>query len=110
MRPRGEVRQALLEALRVLGRAHYRALAERARVGFEAARRALDNMRRSGDVVPVGSARLPGVCKPLVVYALGTVQGLANSAQAGAVARVSAVLGWWAAVPLPAGPGPGGVA
>ena len=61
MRPRGEVRQVLGEALAQLvaerGAVTCRQLAEHTQVGYQAARETLNNMVRSGEVVTVGKAR-----------------------------------------------------
>lgn len=58
MRPRGEVRTALSEAARALqaecGAATWRDMAARAGVGYQAARRTVENMERSGDLDKVG--------------------------------------------------------
>ena len=61
MRPRGEVRQALfsaaLELLPVQGACTWRELAAVAQVGCVDARRAVENMTRSGELVRTGSQR-----------------------------------------------------
>lgn len=71
MRPRGEVRQALAQAaMQVAGQgATWRALAHRAAVGLDAARRTVDNMLAAGELTVIGQARVPGVCRPLNLYA-----------------------------------------
>ena len=51
MRPAGDVRKALFEAAQAAPGATTRELASRACVGIEAARRAMDNLRRAGLVV-----------------------------------------------------------
>ncbi len=71
MRPAGEIRVALLKAMRELkAPATSRMVAARACVGFEAARRALDNMARGQVVVKPGTTRVPGVKRPVPLYAL----------------------------------------
>lgn len=71
MRPVGEIRQALEQALRATGAATSRALAASACVGLTAAQRTLDNMARGGHVVK-GRTRVPGVRRPVPVYALAS--------------------------------------
>jgi len=68
MRPQGEVRAALFAAMRE-GPATARVLAARACVGLEAARRTLDNMVRADQVVKPHTTRVPGVKRPVPVYA-----------------------------------------
>lgn len=76
MRPAGELRAALLRAMReckvpVPGKV----LAQRACVGFDAAQHTLANMVRDRAAVKAGTVRVPGVKRPVPVYALpGTVQ------------------------------------
>lgn len=59
MRPRGEIREALVKAAHDLhqerGAVTHRDLAERAQVGYEVARRTVDNMAEpGGDLVRTG--------------------------------------------------------
>ena len=58
MRPAGEIRQALESAAQALaaehGSATWRDMAERAGVGFLAARRTVENMARAGALQPMG--------------------------------------------------------
>jgi len=70
MRPRGEIRSALAGAameFASLGRpaVTFRDLAERAQVGYEAARMTVRNMARAGELVPVEQSE-----GPLRAYAL----------------------------------------
>ena len=62
MRPAGEVRQALVLACEQLATpgsgCTLRELADAARVGVDACRRAVDNMRRAGVLVKVGERRV----------------------------------------------------
>lgn len=78
MRPRGEVRQAMFSAAEALVQQHGcftgREVAQCAQVGFEKARLTLLNMVRAGELVVVGEAAAPGVCRPLNVYALPKAQ------------------------------------
>ncbi len=57
MRPRGEIRLALAEAVQRLvepgGGANYRAIAEAAQVGYDAAQETLRNMARAGELAVV---------------------------------------------------------
>jgi hypothetical protein len=61
-RPRGEIREAMSQALLQIASggaaAPVRQLAEKAQVGYDAARRTLDNMARAGEV------RVAGYDKP----------------------------------------------
>jgi predicted ArsR family transcriptional regulator len=67
MRPRGEIRQLLFEAVG-LSPGTSRDLAARTQVGYEHARRTLDNLCRAEDIVVVGEARVEGVRRPVPVY------------------------------------------
>ena len=64
MRPRGEIRQVLADALTRLvaerGAVTCRQLAEHTQVGYQAARDTIYNMRRAGVVQMVGKARDAG--------------------------------------------------
>lgn len=74
MRPRGELRQAAERAL-LAGPATSREAAERTQAAFDAMRRALDNMVRAGDAVKVEPRTVPGVKRPVPVYALAGASG-----------------------------------
>lgn len=73
MRPRGEVRQAVAVAAGTLvqqrGCFTGREVAHCAQVAFEKARLTLKDMVQAGELVVIGQARAPGVCKPLNLYA-----------------------------------------
>lgn len=69
MRPAGEIRQTLHQALLDAKRGTTRQLAMRACVGFEAARRTLGNMVRDEVAEVVDTCRVPGVKRPVPVYA-----------------------------------------
>jgi len=69
MRPAGEIRAAIFKALK-LGPATSRVLAGRACTGVDATRRTLDNMVRAAHVRKLHLARVPGVKRPVPVYAL----------------------------------------
>jgi hypothetical protein len=64
VRPRGEVRMALMQAVErlvaVQGAVTWRQAAEAAQVGYEAARRTMDNMARAGELKIVGSDKPAG--------------------------------------------------
>lgn len=82
MRPRGEIRQALCSAAaEVGGGATWRSLAARANVGFDAARRTVDNMAAAGELIVIGHHREPGVSRPMNLYALA-VETAANDGAA----------------------------
>ena len=66
MRPRGEYRQILFDALAQPGTA--RALAERTQIGYETTRRTLDNMCRSVEAVVVDEIRVEGVKRRVPLY------------------------------------------
>lgn len=69
MRPAGAVRQALADALKP-GPGTSRQVAQRACAGLEATRRTLDNMVRAGHARVLRQERVPGVRRPVPVYAL----------------------------------------
>lgn len=73
MRPRGEIRSALSMAALELhverGGGTWRDMAARACVGFDAARRTVENMARSGELIPASTRRVEGIRRPMVVYA-----------------------------------------
>ena len=76
MRPAGEIRQALIQAARdvvaELGQPNRGAtlaeLADRSCVGRDAARRCVDNMRRSGALSIVGERRVDYRNRPVAEY------------------------------------------
>lgn len=70
MRPAGEIRQALMRALCEHGPGTARVLAGRACTGFEPTRRTLGNMVRDAAAQVPAMARVPGVKRPVPVYAL----------------------------------------
>lgn len=63
-RPRGEVRQALADAIARLhaerGAVSGREMAEAAQVGYEVARETIKDMRRAGELIAAGSVRQAG--------------------------------------------------
>lgn len=73
MRPPGEIRQALGAAACALaterGSATWRDMAERAGVGYQAARQTAENMRRSGELQSVGAEKRPHSRKWMTLYA-----------------------------------------
>lgn len=72
-RPAGEVRQALRQAAASLAASAegctWRDAALAARVGFAAARRTMANMASAGELERVGTRQVPGVCRPMTLYA-----------------------------------------
>ena len=72
MRPAGDVRQALLDAALALTTPERSPtlleLAEKSQVGFLAARRTVDNMRRAGALVIVRSRVVPYRNRPVAEY------------------------------------------
>lgn len=68
MRPAGEIRQALFKAMQA-GPATARVLAARACVGHVAATNTLNNMVRAGHAAKLKPTRVPGVNRPVPVYA-----------------------------------------
>lgn len=68
-RPPGEIRQALAQAADALGQATWRELGAKACVGFDVARQYAKDMAAAGDLEIVGTTRVPGVCRPMRVYA-----------------------------------------
>lgn len=71
MRPRGEERLALSMAAAEFGSAgaHFLDLAHRSLVGADVARVTLGNMVRAGELQVIGRAAIPGVCRPVNLYA-----------------------------------------
>jgi hypothetical protein len=94
-RPRGEIRQAVATAADMLvqqhGRFHGRALAQSAQVAFEKARLTLKDMVRAGELEVIGQEQLPGVCRPLNLYARPCSTAAASSS---AAELTSAVMRW----------------
>lgn len=80
MKSRGEIRLALAEAALSFGArgATWRQLAEAAQVGWDAARMTVENMVRAGQLVVVGTATVPGVCRPMNRCALATAVAAAE--------------------------------
>jgi hypothetical protein len=72
MRPAGEVRQALLKAAGELMTPEHgftlQELAQRACVGYSAARRTIDNMTRSGQLVRAGERKVDYRNRPVAEY------------------------------------------
>lgn len=73
MRPAGEIRRALLDAARAVfaerGKgATWRELAQRARVGYAAAKQTSKDMARAGDLLRAGSVSVPGIRRPMTVF------------------------------------------
>jgi hypothetical protein len=73
MRPPGEIRLALFKAAEALATPEHgptmRELAECAGVGYDAARRAIDNMTRAKQLKPVAQRRVTYRNRPVAEYA-----------------------------------------
>lgn len=87
MRPRGEVRAALSEAAQALraecGAASWRDMAERAGVGYQAARQTVENMARAGELVPVGFEKRAHSRRWVALYEPGAALMIAPPARRG---------------------------
>lgn len=70
MRPAGEIHQALRRAMIKHGPATTRDLARLACTGLDATRHTLDNMVRARKALQLEPRRVPGVKRPVPVYAL----------------------------------------
>lgn len=92
MRPRGEIREALARAACGATPMTYIDLAQAACVGYDAARATAYNMVASGDLVPVGTRRVPGIKRPLRTY-VHSSRALARPADAG-LQLAGALRGW----------------
>lgn len=96
MRPRGEIREALFSAALSLreetGHFTWVDLAEKAQVGYEAARRSVDNMARAGELVRVGYDKPEGSRVWLTLFEPAPESTPASQAEA----DLSAVVRTWA--------------
>jgi len=92
-RPRGDIRQALAQAAQALhverGAFTWREVAQAAQVGYTAARQTVKNMQQAGELVRCGRRKVPGVCRPVNLYAMPTVDAAPSTA------RVEDVLRAW---------------
>jgi hypothetical protein len=118
LRPRGEIREALAGAFRELSftadasglcgaiahqgvvddvcvGATWRDVAVKAQVGFDVARRTVINMHRAGELVKVGTVRMPNVNRPMVRYAPAADAG----AYTDATVELSNAINCWAQFP-----------
>ena len=68
MRPAGDIRLALLEAVQERPGSTMRELAARAQVGLDSARWAINNMRRSGCVRRGGERAVPHHNRPVATW------------------------------------------
>lgn len=97
MRPAGEIRQALALACEQLATpgsgCTLRELADAARVGVDACRRAVDNMRRAGVLVKVGERRVSYRNRPVALYAPVAHRPAANDSD-GCVDLAQALRAW----------------
>lgn len=90
MRPQSEIRVTLAAAL-VDGQGTTRELAQRTGWSIGMTRRALDNMCTAGDVVKSARIRVPGVKRPVPVYARSARPG-DDSVQGGS--GVDLIMAW----------------
>lgn len=74
MRPAGDVRLALLKALKERGRSTSRQLAGQACVGMSVASKTLDNLVVAGKVVKRAPVRVDGVKRPVPTYEIYSTQ------------------------------------
>lgn len=118
MRPRGEIREALAGAFRELSftadagglcgaiahqgvvndlcvGATWRDVAVKAQVGFDAARQTVRDMHRAGELVKVGTVRVPHANRPMVRYAPAADAG----AYTDATVELSNAINCWAQFP-----------
>lgn len=97
----GEIRTALEAAARQLhaeqGAATWRDLAERACVGFLAARRTVENMARAGAIVPVGKAKRAHSRRWMTLYEPGSAGANFATAATAAADDLSGVMRRWSA-------------
>jgi hypothetical protein len=82
MRPAGEVRAALLHAISSLCTPDrgptLNELAREAQVGYDAARRTIDNMKRGGDVIVPRTRKVDYRNKPVAEYAPASMRAEAG--------------------------------
>jgi hypothetical protein len=94
MRPAGEVRQALLTAATRLATPEkaptLREIAECACVGYDAARRTIDNMTRSGQLRVAGERRVEYRNRPVAEYRPGGWSAGADGAGSMALSHLMA--------------------
>ena len=91
MRPQSEIRVTLSAAL-VDGEGTTKQLAQRTGWSIGMTRRALDNMVTAGDVCKPHTVRVPGVKRPVPVYARSMRQ--ADAAQGGGGVGVDLIMAW----------------
>lgn len=72
-RPRGEIRQVLVQAVETLADQHgsctWREAAAFAQVGFAVAKQTFKDMARAGELEPIGQKPVQGSCRPMKLYA-----------------------------------------
>ncbi len=91
MRPQSEIRVTLSAAL-VDGEGTTKQLAQRTGWSIGMTRRALDNMVTAGDVCKPRTVRVPGVKRPVPVYARSMRQ--ADASRGGASVGVDLIMAW----------------
>jgi HEAT repeat protein len=94
MRPAGEVRSVIADALRQVGPMTLRDIAERSQVGYDACRRTLDNMVRALAVHIVGYEKREHCDKWVALYDLVPDPETCSDATSGAVLLESAMALW----------------
>ncbi|WP_428421939.1 hypothetical protein [Methylibium sp.] len=92
MRPRGEIRRALGDAAWQVAREHaegctWRELAQRACVGFDVARRTVENMARAGELMVSGTVAASGRGRPANRYVPAHSQARSTGPELNAVMR-----------------------
>lgn len=96
-RPAGLTRQALRQVFAESGGQPmtWRALAQRAQVGYAAARYLADHMARAGELTVLESIRQPGVNRPVRLYAPAAAMPARPAAGAGVGAPVAVLERAW---------------
>jgi hypothetical protein len=94
MRPAGEVRSVIADALRQVGPMTLRDIAERCQVGYDACRRTLDNMVRGRAVHIVGSEKREHCDKWVALYDLVPEPESCSDGMAGVGLLESAMALW----------------
>lgn len=99
MRPRGEIREALVQAWRaapepMTWRDAFAATVPALPIGESAFKQTVRNMLAGGELVPAGTARVPGVSRPMLLLSLADADDgenrcmTVNSAQARELERL----------------------
>lgn len=97
MRPRGEIRRAIGDAAwaltveRAMQGGTWRELAQRACVGYAAARQTVKDMARAGELQAVGAVRVDHSRRPMTLYAPAPERAAPTAA-----ANLATVMRTWA--------------